>query len=74
MVARRYVNFTLFDRTYPGGAFSHYRQKTQLEYADLAEFLIIFTKKVPGNSRFQIEDRSLLHAITAVPTSRLLES
>ena len=47
IVAQSYVNFTLYAQTCPGGAFSHDRQKTQLELPDLAEFLIFFTKKVP---------------------------
>ena len=49
MVPQRYVIFTLFAGAYLGGAFSRYELKTQLEEADLAEFLIFFTEKVPYN-------------------------
>ena len=46
MAVRRYVIFPLFTRAYLEGAFLHYRLKTWLEWADLAE---IFTKKAPDN-------------------------
>ena len=49
IVARSYINFMLFAPAYLGGAISHYRQKTKLEWANLTEFLIFLQKKVPGN-------------------------
>ena len=49
MAIRRYVIFPLFTRAYLEGAFLHYRLKTWLEWADLAEFFDIFFKKNPDN-------------------------
>ena len=46
---RRYAIFPLFTYANLGGTFSHFGLKTWLNLVDLAEFLIFFTKKVPGN-------------------------
>ena len=49
MAVRRYAIFPLFAYADPGGAFSPYRLETWLDCTYLAEFLIFFTKKGPGN-------------------------
>ena len=49
MAVRRYVIFPLFTRAYLEGAFLHYRLKTWLEAANLAEFSIFFSGKTPDN-------------------------
>ena len=41
---RKIGHFDAFLRAWLGGAFSHNRLKNWLEAADLAEFLIFFTK------------------------------
>ena len=49
MAVRRYAIFPLFAYADLGGAFSPYRLKTRPDFTDLAENLIFFTKKGPGN-------------------------
>ena len=49
MAVRRYAIFPLFAYADLGGAFLPYRLETWLDCTYLAEFLIFFTKKGPGN-------------------------
>ena len=49
MAVRRYAIFPLFAYADLGGAFSPLRLETWLDCTYLADFLIFFTKKGPGN-------------------------